>query len=435
MSESTNMNVPVYATDAPPGWTFVMKIAWWTLAAVNLTFYIIAIPAEYQSHITSSTRDLADALSAIRLTPEFYAILRTGLDITTELAFTAIGALIFIRKPRDWMVFLVAVASMTFSSMFVPTLIQLSEVQPFFRMPSAFIRTIGLATSVIVFLYLFPDGRFYPKFTRYVSVIWIILALTWFLIPSAPYNVIHLTDWASSMPQIVSILFGVYASGAVFQVLRYRHAKYALQKQQIKWFLSGITAGLAGFALYYGVMFSVPSFNEQQGLPRLLFLLIGNPIYQLSILMVPLSLAAAISRFRLWDVDLFINRSLVYAALTAAVVGLYVLSVLALEQFFHGLFHWDRSPLVIALSTLVIAFLFVPLRNMIQARVDRRFYRNKYDTDQAITQLSHHLRDEVDINRLADALINTIDETMQPEQITLWLREASPASRNQIRED
>jgi len=353
----------VKPTEASPGWSGIMKVGWWLLVLINLSLYVIAIPHEYKSHVLSSSRDLSDALSSLRLTPQFYAILRTGLDIATELAFTAIGTIIFIRKPRDWMVFLVAVASVTFSSMFVPTLIQLSEVESMYRLPAAFIRAVGLASSVIVFLYLFPDGRFFPRITRFLAVIWSSFSIIWLVFPRSPFNIVHLMAWDTEMAGIVAVLFTIYATGVAAQVYRYNRVDHPVQKQQIKWFLYGSVAGLTGFALYYAGLILFPVFSEQ-GLPRLLYFLIGLPIYHVSIMMVPLSLAFAISRFHLWDVDLLINRSMVYSMLTAMIIGLYVLAVLAFEQVFHLVMNWERSPVAIALSTLVIAYLVGPLKKL-----------------------------------------------------------------------
>lgn len=421
------------STETGPTLAILMNITWWVLVAVNLTLFLIAVPVEYRSHIASSTRDFTPALERLRLSPTFYAILRTGLDASTILSFTAIGIVIILRKPRDWMVFLTAIACMTFSTMFIPTLIQLAEAQPVFRVPASFIRMIGLAASVIVFLFLFPNGRFTPRITRWLAAIWAGLSLWWWINPAAPANIVHLTDWNTGMAKTVGLLFGAYSIGVAAQIWRYRTTTDPGQKQQIKWFLYGAVSGLLGFGLYYAGLILFPVLSRPD-LPRLVYMLVGLPVYHFSILMVPLSLAVAISRFRLWDLDLVINRSLVFSIVTGLIIAGYALAVIILEQFFHLSMGWDRSPLAIALSTLLIAFTFAPLRNIIQARVDRRFYRKKYSDEKAITALSMKLRDEVDINRLAEALLTTIDETMQPEHVSLWLRENLLSADNQGRE-
>jgi hypothetical protein len=219
----------------------------------------------------------------------------------------------------------------------------------------------------------------------------------------------------------VAILFLAYGIGVAAQIWRYNHEPQAVKKQQIKWFLYGLLSALLGFAVYYLVLILFPILRAP-GMPGLLYLLFGLPVLHISVLMVPLSLAIAISRFHLWDVDLLINRSLVYTALTTFILAFYGLAVIAFEQLFRWVWGWDRSPVAIAISTLLIAYLIGPLRNLIQQRVNKRFYRRRFDADLAITRLSLKLRDEVDIQKLAEALLNTVDETMQPEQVSLWLR-------------
>ncbi|RPI23885.1 MAG: hypothetical protein EHM70_21955 [Chloroflexota bacterium] len=428
MTTTDTRIIKSHTTEAKPSWVLVMKIAWWILAATNLALYIIAIPSEYQTQLSVAVGTYVTSLPVFNLTPHFYATFLTAMDVLTEFVFILIGSYIFIRKPGDWMVFLVAIASITFTSMFVPTLIHLADKNEAFLIPVAVIRATGVASSLIVFCYLFPDGLFVPRITRWFAVLWAGLSIYWLFNPVAPYNIVYLSTWMDNMAPSVAILFTAYASGLAAQLWRYHRVIQPAQKQQIKWFIYGLVTGLLGFTLYYLGVILYPPFGLP-GLPGLSYVLIGVPLLHLSIMMVPIALAIAISRYRLWDVDLIINRSLVYTFLTALVILLYILAVVVFEQFFHWVMDWDESPLAIGLSSLIIAFLFRPLKTFIQERVDRRFYRKKYSMDLAITQLSHKLRDEVDINRLADALLSAIDETMQPEQISLWLREANIPSK------
>ncbi len=137
---------------------------------------------------------------------------------------------------------------------------------------------------------------------------------------------------------------------------------------------------------------------------------------------IPLSIGVAILRYRLWDVDLLINKVLVYGALTATLGALYVGSVVGLIALLRG-FSGQHSTVAIVIATLVAATLVQPLRRRIQRGIDRRFYRRKYDAAQALAAFSARLRDEVDLDAVTADLLAMVDDTIQPEHMSLWLRE------------
>jgi hypothetical protein len=139
------------------------------------------------------------------------------------------------------------------------------------------------------------------------------------------------------------------------------------------------------------------------------------------ILLIPLSIGVAILCSRLYDIDVLINRTLVYGALTAALVGLYFGAIVLLQRLFVALTD-ERSTLVVVVSTLVIAAWFYPLRRRVQGFVDHRFYRKKYDAAKTLEAFSARLRDETDLERLGEHLTGAVGEAMQPAYISLWLR-------------
>src|SRR5207247_9124979 len=140
------------------------------------------------------------------------------------------------------------------------------------------------------------------------------------------------------------------------------------------------------------------------------------------LLLLPLSLGLAILRYRLWDVDVLINKVLVYGALTATLGVLYIGSVVGLSALLPG-FSGQHSTVAIVISTLVAAALVQPLRRRIQRGIDRRFYRRKYDAAQALAAFSARLRDEVDLDAVTADLLAMVDDTIQPEHVALWVRE------------
>jgi hypothetical protein len=190
--------------------------------------------------------------------------------------------------------------------------------------------------------------------------------------------------------------------------VRYRSAQ-SLERQQLKWLLY---AG-ALFAVYFGFTFFASDPETDSGWRNFFFVFI--------IIMMPIAIAIAILRYRLYDIDVIIRRTLVYTILTAA-LGLVYFGTVVLLQTVVGRSAAEQSPLVIVFSTLLIAALFSPLRRRIQTFIDRRFFRQKYDAGQMLARFAQTARDEVKIEQLTGALSGVVQETMQPSSLTFWLK-------------
>jgi hypothetical protein len=146
---------------------------------------------------------------------------------------------------------------------------------------------------------------------------------------------------------------------------------------------------------------------------------------------VPTAVGIAITRYRLYDIDILINRTLVYGTLTATLVALYLVGIVVLQRVFVYL-TGQQSTLAVVASTLLIAALFNPLRRSLQSFIDRRFYRRKYDARKTLERFSAQLRDETDLDALSDDLVGVVREAMQPAHISLWLRrETAPEGKEQ----
>lgn len=186
----------------------------------------------------------------------------------------------------------------------------------------------------------------------------------------------------------------------------------AISRAQLRWAIGGVVAGLALFTLNY-----VPNLGGSSGLRDLfhIFPTMGLPV-------MGLSLAIAITRYRLFDIDVIIRRTATYALVTGVSALVFFGSVILLQQLFAGITGSRQNELVTVLSTLAIAALFVPVRNRIQSEIDKRFNRKKYDSQKVLQKFSETVRDETNLEQLTAQLMQVVEETMQPRHISLWLK-------------
>ena len=263
---------------------------------------------------------------------------------------------------------------------------------------------------VVLFFLLFPSGRFAPRWTR-----WLAAAFCAFLVSQSLFPDFYSRSLALKMVSLL-VFLGIVVSLVWSQTYSYRRFSSPVQRRQTKWVVFGTTLAVAGT-----FPFQVPvdlSLVDGDTPLRLLLLRTG---FSLSFLLVPLSISVAVLRSHLFDIDVLINRTLVYGSLTAMLIGLYLGGILVLQRLFIVL-TGEESTLAVVASTLVIAALFNPLRRRTQSFIDRRFYRNKYDAAKTLEAFSATLRDETDLDALSDDLVGVVRETMQPVHVTLWLR-------------
>ncbi|MBA2364436.1 MAG: hypothetical protein H0V86_12990 [Chloroflexia bacterium] len=291
-------------------------------------------------------------------------------------------------------------------------------------------RGFGWLLLATFLLLLFPTGRLPSRRWRYVGYLAIgnlvLFTAVSVLSPTSTdmrlsfvTNPLGLELDRATMDMIEGLAYAGYpfvaaACGAAV-VRRFRHAR-GEEREQLKWFVFAV-------ALMVLLMSS--------GLAAAVLRLIPGDALLFTLPMAPLPVATgvAILKYRLYDIDLIIRRTLVYGALTASLAAVYFGGVAAIQAMLRAITGQESSVAVVA-STLAIAALFQPLRRRVQGFIDRRFYRGKYDAARTLQAYSAHLRDEVDLDALNGRLIGVVNETVQPAHVSLWLRERGPEPRS-----
>jgi len=345
---------------------------------------------------------------------DFYATYIIVFIIVFAFGYCAVGAVLFWRKSDDRMALFASFTLVTFPLAFTEVL---ATLPPSWWLPVQFVSFLG-SICFVLFFYLFPNGQFVPRWMRWLSIGVLVYWGAKNFFPLSPLNPF------TRFPLLDALTFvGFVGTMVVGQIYRYRRVSSLLQRQQTKWVVFALSVAIGcyvGLALLYGV-FSLP--------PKGPFadLIIFTATYSL-MLLIPLSIVFAILRARLWDIDILINRTLVYGTLTVILAVVYVGLVIGLQALLRGIISQDNS-VAIAISTLAIAVLFRPLRQRIQRIIDRRFYRSKYDAARTIAAFSATLRNEVDLDQLREQLMAVVQETMQPSHVSLWLRPPEPSRK------
>ena len=272
------------------------------------------------------------------------------------------------------------------------------------RVLNALLVIVGLI-SLIGFLFTFPNGRVFPRWSRVAAPVLIIAGVL------AAINDIFA---AQTTITSLSLIMFTFLLGIAVQIQRYIVISTAEERQQLRWIVVGLSGMLvAGLLWFVGQVLLGISLEEN--------LIVFIPSILLTLLF-PTSIAVAILRYRLWDIDLIIQRTIQYAVLTVLLGGVYFGLVLLSQNTFVAL-TGQESTLAVVISTLAIAALFTPVRRRVQRFLDRAFFRQRYDAERTLAQFADAVRDEVDIDDVQAELVRAVNETMQPESIGLWLRE------------
>ena len=356
------------------------------------------------------------------------------LDNTvTTVFFSTVGALVASRRPENpvgWLLCLYGLV-ITISHFSAQYAIYALLAQPN-SLPAgeALVWIVSWILPIIIGLFvfcilLFPNGRLPSR--RWRPLAWLTVAFILVGVISSAFspgallgvlgpieNPLGIEGFSSvyykAVLYIMSTVLQVAVALSVFMRLR---RAVGVERQQIKWFAYAAAAYVSATILAYIIpgVIDTPLWFER----------VGFALNIVFIPTIPIAIGIAILRYRLYDIDLLINRTLVYGSLTATLVALYFGGIVLLQRVFVALTS-EQSTLAVVASTLLIAALFSPLRRRIQSFIDRRFYRRKYDASKTLEAFSSKLRDETDLEALNNDLVGVVRETMQPAHVSLWLR-------------
>lgn len=347
------------------------------------------------------------------------------LDATT---IAAVGVVIGVKLPRNpigWILLAVglALATQSFLNIFTLMAFWTGTNAVWGGMAAAWLANwiwVFPFLGILFLLQLFPTGTFLSRRWRRATVaflaLYIVIATAMALssqiqvvtqkgplLIQSPVGILVFPDWIYPwlfQPFVVCVLFAI--SGMIWRFVQSR----GVERQQMKWFVYATAVFVAAIVFSYYIK-------------PLIYQVFVNVLA----LGVPISIGVAILRYRLYDIDFIIRKTLVYAVLTGLLALVYFGVVVVLQRLLGAVAGVENSPLAVVISTLLIAGLFNPLRSRIQAFIDRRFYRRKYDAQQVLAQFALTARDETDLDALTAELVRVVKDTMQPETVSVWLRE------------
>lgn len=413
-------------------WLILARLGWIALVLFLLGVSVASLPASFVAlhspcppgPIECSSLGLLSA-SDLRILPtlgfslDAYAWFEIGTSSASALVLFVVGGILFWRKSDDWIALLVALMCFSIGATTITGYLQLST-SIWGMLQNSVLAIESLA--ILFTLALFPNGRFVPGFAFWVALVYPAYLVLYLVFLSQ----LHLPDWSLYGNPLNGIAwFGCWIVLTVAQLYRYFRVSTILERQQTKWvafsFFALLVAGVGG-----NIGFSFLSVQSAG-----LFYVLTNNGFSFVILILPCSIVLAILRYRLWDIDSLINRTLVYGTLTLSLALVYAGLILGLQALLRGVIP-QTNDIVLVVSTLAIAALFQPLRRRIQILIDRRFYRQKYDAAKIVAAFSATLRNEVDLSQLSEELVAVVQETMQPVHVSLWLRPPAPDSKKSL---
>lgn len=341
--------------------------------------------------------EAAAGLGRLGLTLDAWAVYWVALNGVYVPAFCGVAALLALLRPREPMALLGCVMLAVFGATFSDPAAALSRSDASWVWPFRLWSFVGTA-AVMPFFYLFPDGRFAPRWTRWAAVAWVVASGINFLSP--PWWEVNTASW------FVPLAFGFVLSLAAAQVYRYAWVASPLQRQQIKVVVAGFLAALGSF---FGLLVLVVPRTSGSEPGSVLAHLVVESAFPVTQLLIPVSILIAILHYRLWDIDVVLNRALVYAALTACVITAYVVSV----GYLSGVFHTTDNLAVSLIATGLVAVVFQPIRERLQRTVNRLMYGERDEPYIVLSRLGQRLEAVLVPQAVPATVVSTVRDALR----------------------
>lgn len=334
------------------------------------------------------------------------------------LVFFVVALLIIVRRPHDGFAIFTSIFLLTYGT--ATAYPQFVEFFQFYLHPPVWYAIPSLIENLVswpllvTFLSVYPDGKFVPRWLWMTCVYGALLTSGWVIFQSQFSDLSNPVAIFGAVSVVVLCAASLYA-----QIWRYRNHMSSVQRQQTRWFMYALAIFFATSILAVALPFFVTPTN----LPiagASIWGDIATTFSTLLFIVLPLAVGIAILRYRLWDIDILIRKTLTYATVAVLLALVYFACVILLQQLFAQV-TGQRSEATTVISTLAIAALFVPLRDRIQDLVDRRFYRKKYDAQQVLSDFANTVRDETNLETLTSRLLQVVNDTMQPTSASIWL--------------
>jgi signal transduction histidine kinase len=392
-------------------WLVFARTAWIVVAALTGGLFVASVPVgfDYFSSVCTGTdcdgpqlsTENAQRLRELGFSLDFYAVYLSAVVVCFVIAFFTIAALIFWRRSDELMALYASLFLVILGVVTPPNLDALADAYPTLLLPVRTLTVIAVA-FIFLFFFLFPDGRFMPRWTRWAAIVGTLLVLPAVFIPTLD----------TRYPLLMILYFLGFLGVCVFaQVYRYRRVSGPAERQQTKWVVFGSIVALVGLS---GLVIAGVSIPQPDPLVRLV---LDTAIY-LFMLLIPLSIGVAVVRYRLWDIDTLINRALVYGALTALVIGVYVVVVGGLGAFLQA-----RGNLLVSLFAAgVVALMFAPLRDRLQRGVNRLMYGERDDPYAVISRLGQRLEATLEPHAVLPAVAETVAHALKLPHVAIELK-------------
>lgn len=387
------------------------RIAWHATLALTLTILLASLPG-YADKVTNTQRQLIDAPTSYI---SIVAIAGALLSVAVALLSISLAIVLFRRRPNDRIAVFASFLLLIYGVVMAGPLEGLHTTLPGGTSDLALtLQAAILTTPILAFLFVFPNGRLVPRWSRWLIAISLILIPASFVYPVS-------TWFELSQPQTVFflLLYAVLMAIAIgAQVYRYRRVSTRIERQQTKWVVLGL---ILWFALL--IVVSVPyavQLNIPEGVPQPWWVPLNELVWWLSLAVLPSALAVALLRHRLWNIDVVINRTLVYGTLTALVVILYVVLVTT----FGALFDDSDNTVASIVATVLAAILFQPLRERLQRRVNRMMYGERDDPYAVLSRLSRQLEATLSPDATLATIVETVAQALKLPYVAIALRRA-----------